>query len=101
MAAAILLPAAFVGFHTERFFFAVADGFDAAGADSRRHQSILYRRGTLVAKSQVVLGGTALVAVSLNRKVDVGMLTEELRVGLHRSLFRPPDLDLVISEVYF
>ena len=80
--AAILLPAAFVLFHAERLFLAVADGLDAAGADSSGGQGTLHCAGTLVAQSQVVFGRAAAVAVSLNREVDAGVLAEELRVGL-------------------
>src|SRR6202041_1782966 len=72
--AAILLPAAFGFFHAERFFFAVADGLNAIGADSGRNQSALHGRGPLIAQCQVVFGRAAGIAVSLNRKVNVGVL---------------------------
>jgi len=49
VAAAVLLPAAFVFFHAERLFFAVADGLDAAGAYSGGYQSVLYCTCALIA----------------------------------------------------
>ena len=86
MPAAVLLPALFIVFHAERFFFTVADGLDVTGIDSRGHQCILYRSGALITQSQIVLGRTAIVAVSLNCEGDIGMLREELNVCLQRSL---------------
>jgi spermidine synthase len=56
VAAAVLLPAGFVFFHAERLFFAVADGLDAAGANSSGHQGSFHRAGALVAEGQVVFG---------------------------------------------
>ena len=86
MAAAVLLPASFVAFCAEGFFLAVADGLNPAGADAGSGERIFYSAGTLVSESQVVVGGSALVAVSFNREVEVGVLIEELHVRLHRSL---------------
>src|SRR5579864_6066093 len=40
--AAVLLPASFVAFGAERFFFAVADRLDAAGIYSARRECILH-----------------------------------------------------------
>src|ERR1017187_9856819 len=82
MAAAVLLPASFVAFCAEGLFLAVADGFDPAGADAARRQCSLHRTGALVAQSQVIVSRSALVAVSFNRDVYIGMLIEELHVGL-------------------
>src|SRR5205814_9334485 len=42
--------------------------------------------GTAVAQGQVVFGGSALVAVSLNRERDIGMLLQERDVTLQRRL---------------
>ena len=77
---AILLPAGFVRFGAERFFLAVADRLDAIAAHAALNEGILYRVGAIRAQRQVVFSGAALVAVSLNRDVDVGMLLQELRV---------------------
>src|ERR1700758_5198402 len=99
MTTAILLPASFVAFGAERFFLAVADRLDAAGADAERGQGALDGARTLIAQRQVVLGGTALVAVSFNREVHVRMLREELRVGLDRGLLVAANVGLVVVKV--
>src|SRR5215472_13663504 len=69
MTAAVLLPAAFVGFRAERLFLAVADRLDAVAADARCDQRSLYSIGTAIAQSQVVLGRATLVAVALDGEV--------------------------------
>src|SRR5579862_4427792 len=99
MAAAILLPTSFVAFGAERFFFAVADRLDAAGADAKRGQSGLNRARALIAQRQVVLGGTALVAVSFNREIHVRMLSEELRIGLYRRLLVSANVGLIVVKI--
>src|SRR5579863_3719469 len=99
MAAAVLLPASFVAFGAERFFLAVTDRLDAAGADSESRQSSLDGARTLIAQRQVVLGRAALVAVSLNRKIHVGMMREELRISLHRGLLVTADVGLVVIKI--
>src|SRR5580704_6416493 len=97
--AAVLLPAGFVFFHTERLFFAVADGLDARGIDSSRHKSALYRRSALVAESQVVFRRATRVAVAFDGEVDVGMLIQELRIRLDRRLLVATNVRLVVFEV--
>src|ERR1700722_19279487 len=97
--ASILLPAAFVFFHAERFFFAVADDLNAIGADSGRNQSALHGRGPLIAQCQVVFGRAAGIAVSLNRKVNVGMLVEELSVRLDGGLLIGAKVRFVVIEI--
>src|SRR5580704_4779261 len=99
MATAVLLPTGLVRFSAERLLFAVADGLDIAGADPSSHQRALHGAGTAVAQSQVVLGGSALVAVSLNREVDVGMLLQESDIRLHRTLLVPSKIGFVVIEV--
>src|ERR1017187_5501280 len=99
MAAAVLLPASFVAFCAEGLFLAVADGFDPAGADAARRQCSLHRTGALVAQSQVIVSRSALVAVSFNRDVYIGMLIEELHVGLQRRLLVTANVGLVVVEV--
>jgi hypothetical protein len=59
-----------------RAFLAVADGRDAIGIDAERDQIVLRRVGTPFAERQVVLAGTAFVAVPYDRDAD-------LRVGHH------------------
>src|SRR5581483_9752200 len=81
--APVLLPALLVRLGAERFLLAVADRLDSAGIDSRRGQGVLYGIGTIVTQGQVVFRRAALVTVSLNREVDVGMLSQELRARLN------------------
>src|ERR1700684_3655842 len=85
VAAAVLLPTGFIFFQAERLLLAITDGLDAAGIDFGRSQGTLHRPGALVAQGQVVLGRAATVAVSLDRKADVGMLIEEEHIGLYSS----------------
>src|SRR5579863_6254922 len=99
VAAAVLLPASFIALCAEGFLLAVADRLYAAGTDAACGQRVLHCAGTLVAQSDVVFGRPALVAVSLNRDVHIGVLAEELDVGLHRSLLVGADIGLVIVEI--
>src|SRR5580704_2492875 len=99
MTAAVLLPAGFVAFGAEWFFLAEADGLDAARADAGRDQRTLDRSGALVAQSNVVFGRAPLVAVPLNREIHVGMLAEELHIGLHRTLLVAADVRPVVVEI--
>src|SRR5580692_706004 len=100
MATAVLLPASFVAFCAERFLLAVADGLDPAGVDARRSQRVFHGTGALVAQGQVVIGRAALVAVSFNRQVDIGMLIEERHIGLDRRLLVGANISLVVVEVH-
>jgi hypothetical protein len=96
---AVLLPASFVALIAERFFLAVADRLDAAGADSCSDQCFFHSTGALVAERDVVFGRAALVAVALDGDVDIGVLAEELRVRLHRCLLVAPNVGLVVIEI--
>src|SRR5882762_45867 len=98
MTAAVLLPAALVGLGAERLFLTVADRLDTADAESGLHQSVLYGVGPAVAQREVVLGGAAFVAMSLDRELDVRMLAEELRIALDgRLLIRPNGIRVVVE----
>src|SRR5580704_3559632 len=99
MPAAVLLLAGLVRLGAERRFLAVADGREPAGIHAGPHQRVLYRVRATVSQSQVVLGGTAFVAMSLNRELDVRMLVQELRVALHRRLLvRANRVRVVVEE---
>jgi hypothetical protein len=63
---AILLPALFVVFAAEWFFFAVADGSDAIGGNSRLLQASLYGVCATGSESDVVFLGAAVVAVAFD-----------------------------------
>src|SRR5581483_8306505 len=97
--APVLLPALLVRLGAERFLLDVADRLDSAGIDSRRGQGVLYGIGTIVTQGQVVFRRAALVTVSLNREVDVGMLSQELRARLNGCRLVSADVVLVVIEV--
>src|ERR1700674_1486963 len=99
MPAAVLLPTGLVGFAAERLLLAVADRLDAAGADASLGQRTLHGTGSAVAQCQVVLRGSALVAVSIDREVDVGMLLEEIDIRLQRTSLVSANIGLVVIEV--
>src|SRR5712671_4857675 len=64
--APVLLPARFVTLRAERLFLAVANRLDAACIYAGRNQSTLHRAGAFVAQCDVVLRGTALIAMSFD-----------------------------------
>src|SRR5258708_39217624 len=72
--AAVLLPATFVRLGAERFLFAVADGLDTIAANSSLNERVLHRVRAAGAEGQVIFGRAALVAVSLDRDMNVGVL---------------------------
>src|SRR5580704_10072504 len=86
MAAAVLLPAAFVRLCAERLFFAVAVRFDAVATDSRLNKRVLHSVGAAGSEGQIVLGGAAFIAVTFDGDVNSCVLLEELRIGLDRRL---------------
>jgi hypothetical protein len=67
--ATILLPASLSGLCAEGLFLAVADNPDAAGSHAGVNQILLGRVGAILAESQVVLVGAALVAVAANKNL--------------------------------
>src|SRR5579872_7141113 len=97
---AILLPASLIALCAERFLLAVADRLNPARIDSQGSQRVLHRAGTLVAQCQVVIGRSAFVAVSLDREVDIRVLTQELRIRLKRRLLIRTNVGLVIIEIH-
>ena len=99
MAAPVLLPAGLIRFGAERFFFAVADGLDPAGIYARRSECHLYRARPAVAESQVVLSGSAFVAVPFNREGNVRVGIQELRVCSNGALLIGANRFAVIVEV--
>src|SRR5277367_2577731 len=99
MATAILLPTSLGGLVAERLLLAVADRLNVAGADAALRQGALHRACPAVAQRQVVLGGSALVAVSLDHEVDVGMLRQESYIRLQRSLLVSANIGFVVIKV--
>src|SRR6202162_1163827 len=99
VSAAVLLPATFVGFGAEWFLFAVADGLDTVAADSSLDERVLHRVRATGTQGQVIFGRATLVAVSLDRDVNVGVLLQELCVPLQRALLVRAHIVLVVIEV--
>src|SRR5208282_2579700 len=99
VAATILLPATFVRLGAEWFLLAVADGLDAIAADSGLDERILHGVRAIGAQGEVIFGGAALVAMSLDGDVDVGMLLQEACIALHRALVGGAYIVLVVVEV--
>src|SRR5512146_1639867 len=98
MRAAILLPAPFAVIRAERLFFAVADRADAIRRNARLHQCRLRCVRAIVAQRQVVFRRSTLVAVSLNRELDVRVRLQEIRVSLDRRLVARTEIVLVVVE---
>src|SRR5579859_5740583 len=97
MIAAVFLPAIFVRFSALRLFLAVADGLERVRANTILLQGLFGCVGTAFTQSQVVLGGTALVAVALNLYLPT-LLLDELR-SLCQCLLRVgTQIRLVIVE---
>src|SRR5208282_4317390 len=96
---AVLLPATFVRLGAERFLFAHGHGLDAIAAHSSLDERILHRAGAIGAEGEVIFGRAALVAVSFDGDADVGMLLQELGIGLQRSVLRRAYIGLVVVEV--
>src|ERR1700678_2046377 len=99
MATAILRRTGFVGFLAERLLHTVADRLDVACTDPRLHQRALDTARTTVAQSQVVLSGSAFVAVSLDNEVNIGMLRQESDIRLNRTLLIRTNIRFVVIEV--
>src|SRR5258706_2883638 len=99
VSAAILLIATFVRLGAERFLVARADGLDSIATHSSLDEPILHRVRAVGAESQVIFGRAALVAVSLNSDVNVGMLLKELRIALQRALLIRAYIIFVVIEV--
>src|SRR5512133_3322841 len=83
MRAAILLPAVFAALGAEGLFFAIADGANTVRRYACLDQRSLRGVRAVVAQRQVVLGGTTLVAMSLDGELDRGVRLQE--VGIRRN----------------
>ena len=77
MAAAVLLPAGFVGLHAEGLFLAEADGAEISGRNAEVDKVLLDGVGAAIAKSKVVFGGAAFVAVAFDGDVGEWVALEE------------------------
>src|ERR1700704_3909086 len=99
MTPAILLPARLVRYGAEWFFFSVADGFDAISGYSSLNQRILHRVCTVSSQCKVIFRGAAFVRMAFDRDVNIGMLLQELSIGLQRALLAATNIVLVVIEV--
>src|ERR1700682_2736918 len=77
MAAAVFLVAVLVRFHTERLLFAVADGAEAICGDTQGNKILFHGAGTAIAKTEVVFGGTTLVAVAFDGDFQLWIVAQE------------------------
>src|SRR6267154_1315460 len=77
VAAAVLLPAGFGALGAEGLFFAEAYGADAIGGDAQGDEILLYCAGAAIAKSEVVFGGAALVAMAFDGYANAGVIAQE------------------------
>src|SRR5258707_10388654 len=84
--AAVLRPRGVVMARIERPLFAVADGAHARPVDAERGQEVARRIGAAVAEGQVVLLGSALVAMSFDEQVVVRMRLQPGGRGGQRDL---------------
>src|ERR1700730_17174051 len=66
----------------ERKFLAVAHGAESIGGDAERHQIRAGCDSPPFAQCQIVLGGSALVAVSFNRDGPAGVFFQDEGVGI-------------------
>ncbi len=99
MAATVFGVAGFVGFHAERLFFAVADGVEAVRGNAEADKILLDGIGTAIAEGEVVFGGAALVAMTLDGDAHGGILLEEGSVFLESRFGIATDFGAVVIEV--
>jgi hypothetical protein len=99
VAAAVLLPAAFIGFSAEGLFLAVADGAEIGGRNAQIDEVLLDGVGTAIAESEVVLGGAAFVAVAFDDDLCIRIALEERSGFLERCAGVRTDIGLVEVEV--
>src|SRR5690348_7634115 len=99
VAAAVLLPAGFVGLHAEGLFLAEADGAEIGGRDAQVDEILLDGVGAAIAQSEVVLGGAAFVAVAFDDDLCIRITLEERSGLLERYAGVRADIGLVEVEV--
>src|SRR5215831_3962832 len=97
MIAAVLLPAILVRISALRLFLAVADGLERVRANTILLQDLLGSVRTAFTQSQVVLSGTALVAVAFNLYAPA-LLLDQLRSLCQRLLRIRTQVSLVVVE---
>ena len=78
--AAVLVPALFIVGGAEGLLLAEADDLDTARGYAIQHQGIAHGFGAVLAECDVVLLGTAVIAMASENDPDVRMLFEEARI---------------------
>jgi hypothetical protein len=99
VAAAVLLPAGFVGFGAEGLFLAPTDGVDAIGGNAEADKIFLDGIGAALSECKVVFGGTALVAVAFNGEALVRIALQEVGGFLKSDAGIGTNISLVVVEV--
>src|SRR5688572_19875762 len=95
----ILLPAALVLLAANRALLAIRDDRDAVGLDALRHEVVHGGLGAALAQREVVLVGTALVAVSLDEDQVVGVGLQPRRVAVEDlRVVRPHVVPVEVEE---
>src|ERR1700730_10795394 len=82
----------------ERKLLAVAHGAEPIGGDAERYQIRARRDRPPFAQCQIVLGGSALVAVSFNRDGPAGVPLQDGSVGIEDSPGVARELAAVVLE---
>src|SRR5690242_2515949 len=81
--APVFLPAAFVMIRADGLFLAVADDGQLVLRDPHAHQKSFGRMGALVAESQVVFGGAALIGAAFHNQLLVRIVLENALDYIH------------------
>src|SRR5208283_540838 len=97
--ATILLPAAFIRLVTDWQFLTIADGGDSARRNSQRRKVILGRLRALGAECDVVLLGSALVAIALDLHMGTRMILQPGRIAAKDGTVLRLHGVIVVSEV--
>ncbi len=82
LGSAILCPRCLVTFVRCGVLFAVGDNVNAVGRDTKRYEVLHRCTGTTLAESHVVLARSTLVTMTGNHQTEMGVVSQELCVGL-------------------
>ena len=98
MGPTIPLPCRFIVADDERALLTVTDGLDPLFIDTGRHQVVLGCLGAPLPKSEVVLLGSALVAVSLDDQIGLCSPSQPFDILIEGLLCVWTDQRLIIVE---
>ena len=99
MIVAVLLPAIFRGFGTNRLLLAIADGLELVRIHAGLDQELLGCVGAVFTQRQVELGRTAVIAAAFNPYFPVRMLADGLGRARQRLLCFGTQIRLVVIEI--